>query len=106
MINKIMFDKITRYEKSNYPGADIDEAWNVGKIIHNIDSDFLEIKINAFDQDLYSSMNIKLSAKYTVSINSLSEFISKKFIIIKDNKLLQYTYLSEEDKEKHIVNNK
>jgi hypothetical protein len=93
-----MFDNITRYEKADYPGGSIYEAWNIGKIVHNIDTDFLQIKINAFNQDLYSTMNINLSANYTISINSISEFISKGFVIIKDNKLLSYTYLSEEDK--------
>jgi hypothetical protein len=95
-----MFDnmeKIMRYEKADYPGGSIYEGWNVGKIIHNSESDFLQVKINAFNQDLYSTMNINPSANYTISINSVSEFMSKGLVVIKDNKLLSYTYLSEED---------
>jgi len=93
-----MFDNITRYEKADYPGGSIYEAWNIGKIIHNIDTDFLQIKINAFDQDLYSTMNINLSANYTISINSISEFMSKGLVKIEGNKLLSYTYSLEEYK--------
>jgi len=90
-----MFDNITRYEKADYPGGSIYEAWNIGKIIH---TDFLQIKINAFDQDLYSTMNINLSANYTISINSISEFMSKGLVKIEGNKLLSYTYSLEEYK--------
>ena len=92
-----MFDNITRYEKADYPGGSVYEAWNIGKIIHNSESDFLQIKINAFDQNLYSTMNINLSSNYTVSINSISEFMSKGFVKIEGNKLLSYTYLSKKD---------
>ena len=97
-----MFDNITRYEKADYPGGSIYEAWNIGKIIHNSESDLLEVKINAFNQDLYSTMNMNLSPNYTISLNSISEFISKGFVKIEDNKLLSYTYLSEEDKNSYI----
>ena len=93
-----MFNNITRYEKADYPGGSIYEAWNIGKIIHNSESDFLQIKINAFDQDLYSTMNINLSANYTISINSISEFMSKGLVKIEGNKLLSYIYISEEYK--------
>lgn len=96
-----MFDhmeKITRYEKADYPGGSIYEAWNIGKIIHNIDSDLLEIKINAFNQDLYSTMNINPSAKYTISIHNVSKFMLNGLLKIEGNKLLSYRYISEKYK--------
>ena len=99
-----MFDNITRYEKADYPGASIYEGWNIGKIVHNIDTDFLQIKINAFNQDLFSTMNMNLSANYTISINSISEFMSKGFVKIEGNKLLSYIYLSEEYKNNYSKN--
>lgn len=93
-----MFDHITRYEKADYPGGSIYEGWNIGKITHNSESDFLQLKINAFNQDLYSTMNMNPSANYTISINSVSDFMSKGLVKIEGNKLLSYIYPSEKYK--------
>lgn len=94
-----MFDHIVkRYEKADYPGASIYEGWNVGEIIHNSESDFLQVKIDASNMNLYSTLNMNPSENYMICINSLHEFMSKGLVVIEGNKLLSYTYLSEEDK--------
>jgi hypothetical protein len=93
-----MFADIVRYEKADYPGDPIYEAWNVGEIIHNSESDFLQVKINASNMNLYSTLNMSPSENYMICINSLREFMSNGLVVIEGNKLLSYTYLSEEDK--------
>lgn len=93
-----MFDHIKCYKKADYPGASIYEGWNVREIIHNSESDFLQVKIDASNMNLYSTLNMKPSENYMLTINSLHEFMSKRLVVIEGNKLLSYTYLSEEDK--------
>jgi len=91
---KDMINNITSYLTADYPGAPTNQEWNIEQIDHNIDSDCLRLKINAINQPP-EYINIIL-------LYSVSKFMSDGYIVIKDNILFRYTYLSEEDKNNLI----
>ena len=103
-----MFDHmkeiITRYVKADYPGCPSHEEWNIGEIIDNTNSESnsLRVMIHEFDPDLYSTMNMIPAKNYSVTINSLNEFMSEGRVVIEGNKLLSYTYSSEEEYRKSL----